>query len=231
MMNKLLFATAAALLAATPAFAQDEEPAPESGLTGFSVALIGGVDVLTIQENNAADSARGAMYGGTIGYDHQVGKVVIGVQGEITDSTASFDIEDLIVNGDEFSSQAGRDIYGGVRVGFPTGTHSMVYLGGGYVSSQITSVYASAWASKAAARTSSAASRCATRISATIPCSPSRRASPAPIHRSSPASASASDCHGPGAMLPAHFAALTPSHRARRRATQATSNRVLSGVC
>lgn len=140
-MNKFLIATAAAMVVATPAFAQDEAPAPESELTGFSVALIGGVDALTIQENNAADSARGAMYGGTIGYDHQVGKIVVGVQGEITDSTASYDIEDLIVNGDEFSSQAGRDIYGGVRVGFPTGTHSMVYLGGGYVSSQITSVY------------------------------------------------------------------------------------------
>jgi outer membrane immunogenic protein len=141
-MKKLVAATAVALCLATPAFAQDEAaPAVESAFDGVSIAAIGGVDVLTIQENNAADSQRGLLYGASIGYDHDTGKVVIGVQGEVTDSTASYDIEDLLVAGDEFSSEAGRDLYAGARVGIHAGDNALVYIGGGYVNSKITSRY------------------------------------------------------------------------------------------
>ena len=146
-MKKIITASALALLAvATPAFAQDygDEPAaPDtaSAFNGFSVAAIGGIDVLTIQENNAADTTRGLMYGGSIGYDHDAGSVVVGVQAEITSSQASYKIDDLLVAGDHFSSEAGRDIYGGVRVGISAGQSTLLYIGGGYVSSQLTSFY------------------------------------------------------------------------------------------
>ncbi|MCW3848574.1 hypothetical protein OF829_15165 [Sphingomonas sp. LB-2] len=142
-MKKMIFAAAIALCAATPAFAQDEDKSSEaSQFNGVSVAAIGGIDVLTIQENNAADSTRGLVYGGSIGYDHAAGKVVIGVQAEITSSQASYKIDNLLVNGDHFRSEAGRDIYGGVRVGMPAGK-TLLYIGGGYVNSQLTSVYTS----------------------------------------------------------------------------------------
>src|SRR5690349_13235901 len=133
-MKKFVVATAVALCIATPAFAQDESaPADtKSAFEGFSIAAIGGIDVLTIQEN-AADSQRGVLYGASIGYDHQAGNVVIGIQGEYTDSGASYDIDNLLANGDHFASEAGRDLYAGVRVGLPLGERGLIYLGGGYV--------------------------------------------------------------------------------------------------
>src|SRR5690606_19024006 len=118
--------------------AQDDA-APESEFNGVSLAVIGGIDVLTIQENNAADTTRGLVYGGSSGYDRQVGKVVVGVQGEITSSQASYKVDGLLVANDHFRSEAGRDIYAGVRVGLPTG-RTLLYIGGGYVNSQLTSV-------------------------------------------------------------------------------------------
>jgi outer membrane immunogenic protein len=142
-MTKLLVSSALALCLATPAFAQDEEPAGKGAFDGFSVAVIAGVDALTIQENNAADTQRGLLYGASIGYDHDAGKVVIGIQGEATKSTASYDIDDLLVPGDRFSSEAGRDLYAGVRVGIHAGDTTLLYIGGGYVNSQITSRYVS----------------------------------------------------------------------------------------
>lgn len=140
-MKKLFVASAAAILAATPAFAQDE-PAPRepSQFDGVSAVALIGEDVLTIQENGAADDTRALMYGGAIGYDHTVGNVLIGVQAEMTSSQASYKIDDLLVAGDQFRSEAGRDIYGGVRVGIPAG-NVLLYVGGGYVSSQLTSIY------------------------------------------------------------------------------------------
>jgi outer membrane immunogenic protein len=142
-MKKLMIASAMAFMAATPALAQDADaPASreKSQFEGVSIAALFGEDVLTIQENNAADSTRGIMYGGNISYDHQVGKVMIGVQGEVTSSQSSFKENDLLVPGDHFASEAGRDIYGGVRVGF-AGRNTMFYVGGGYVNSQLTSIY------------------------------------------------------------------------------------------
>lgn len=144
-MKKLIVASAMAFMAATPAFAQDygtDAPAraAKSTFEGVSIAALFGEDVLTIQENNQADSTRGIMYGGSLGYDHQVGKVLVGVQGEVTSSQSSFKATDLLVAGDQFRSEAGRDIYGGVRVGVASRT-AMVYLGAGYVNSQLTSVY------------------------------------------------------------------------------------------
>ncbi|MES2444899.1 MAG: hypothetical protein V4574_18910 [Pseudomonadota bacterium] len=144
-MKKFIVASAMALTAATPAFAQDygsDAPATreKSAFEGVSIAALFGEDVLTIQENNQADTERDIMYGGSIGYDHQVGNVLIGVQAEITQSQAAFKVDDLLVAGDHFRSEAGRDIYGGVRVGFG-GRKAMIYAGAGYVSSQLTSVY------------------------------------------------------------------------------------------
>lgn len=140
-MNKFIVASAAALLAATPAFAQDEGSSEDRTFNGVSAVALVGIDVLTIQENNAADTTRGLMYGGAIGYDRQAGKVVIGVQAEITSSQASYKIDGLLTPTDHFRSEAGRDIYAGVRVGLPAG-RTLLYIGGGYVSSQLTSYYA-----------------------------------------------------------------------------------------
>lgn len=142
-MKKMILASLAALGVAMPAFAQDAEPAPrEKGVfDGVSIAGIVGLDVLTIQENDESDAARGVLFGGSIGYDRQVGRVVIGIQGEITGSGAAYKIENLLVAGDRFESKAGRDLYAGVRLGVPSG-RTLYYVGAGYVNSQLRSYYA-----------------------------------------------------------------------------------------
>jgi outer membrane immunogenic protein len=135
-------AIAVAICVASPAVAQDEPVADASSpFSGFSVAVIGGVDALTIQENDAADSTRDLLYGASAGYDQDVGNVVLGVQAEYSDSSASFEIDDLLVAGDQFTSAAGRNIYGGVRIGMHAGDNALVYIGGGYVDSKLTSRY------------------------------------------------------------------------------------------
>jgi outer membrane immunogenic protein len=140
-LKKFLVASAVAILAATPAFAQsDEAPREASIFEGVSAVALIGEDVMTIQENGAADDTRALMYGGAIGYDHTVGTVVVGVQAEVTSSQASYKIDNLLVGGDQFRSEAGRDIYAGVRVGVPAG-RALFYVGGGYVNSQLTSIY------------------------------------------------------------------------------------------
>lgn len=139
-MKKMILASLAALCGAVPAFAQEAAPQEKGTFDGVSIAAIVGVDVMTIQENDEADAARDVLYGGSIGYDHQVGKVVIGIQGEITGSKAAYKIENLLVNGDRFESRAGRDLYAGVRVGLPAG-RTLLYVGGGYVNSQLRSYY------------------------------------------------------------------------------------------
>ncbi|MCX8476108.1 MAG: outer membrane beta-barrel protein [Sphingomonas sp.] len=144
-MKKMILASLAALGVAMPAFAQDAAPEPrEKGVfDGVSFAGIVGLDVLTIQENDEADTARDVLFGGSIGYDRQVGRVVIGIQGEITSSGAAYKIENLLASGDRFESKAGRDLYAGVRVGLPTG-RTLLYVGAGYVNSQLRSYYADA---------------------------------------------------------------------------------------
>lgn len=141
-MKKLILASAVALFAATPALAQDYDAAPEkSAFEGVSIAALFGEDVLTIQENNQADTARDIMFGGSIGYDHAAGKVIVGVQGEVTKSKAAFKASGLIVPADHFRSEAGVDYYGGVRVGIEAGSKGLLYVGGGYVNSELKSIY------------------------------------------------------------------------------------------
>jgi len=143
-MKKLILASAFALFAATPALAQDYDDKPaKSAFEGVSIAALVGVDVLTIQENNNGDNARDIMYGGSIGYDHQAGKVIVGIQAEITKSQAAFKASGLIVPTDNFRSEAGRDIYGGVRVGIAAGSKGLLYVGAGYVNSELKSIYTS----------------------------------------------------------------------------------------
>lgn len=143
-MKKLIVASALALAIATPAFAQDEAPeGRDTSYTGAWIAGIAGLDVLTIQENNEADAARGVLYGGSVGYDFAAGEdLVVGVQAELTNSGAAFEVDGLLVAGDQFRAEAGREIFGGARVGLRA-SGALLYISGGYVSAQATSVYRS----------------------------------------------------------------------------------------
>ena len=124
----LIAATSLAAVAA-PAFAQD------GSFSGPWVAGVAGYDVNKAgsSQDSAANpnrhkSAKGVVYGGAVGYDADLGNVVVGGEAELTDSSADSKYDNNFVDYGLGSVDAGRDIYVGGRVGFkaiPEGRASM----------------------------------------------------------------------------------------------------------
>jgi len=141
-MKKILATLAAgtAIAAAAPALAQDAQ-----GFSGPHVEAIVGYDhhrsgsTKDIDTNADLDqSINGVTYGGAVGYDIATGSnVVVGVEGELTDSSAKWDAEGGPPSTFNLGRvEAGRDIYAGARVGFVTGPSTMFYVKGGYTNAR-----------------------------------------------------------------------------------------------
>jgi outer membrane immunogenic protein len=116
----LLAASAAALAFATPAMAQD---APKAAPAGFRIEALVGYD------RAGADGFHesGVLYGAGLGYDVAVGNAVsLGVDGEVTDSSA-----------DKDGSKPGRDLYAGGRVNFAVSPRANLYVKGGYTNARV----------------------------------------------------------------------------------------------
>lgn len=136
----LILASATAASLAVPAAAQDNSP-----FTGFRVEGVGGFDISQagssedndINENDD-QSAEGFVYGVGVGYDVAVGGVVLGLEGELTDSTADAEFNE---DGD-FGNfglgrvSAGRDIYVGARAGILVTPSTLAYVKGGYTNAR-----------------------------------------------------------------------------------------------
>lgn len=114
-MKKLVLAAAAtcALLPAA-ASAQDNDG-------GFTVAAVGGLDVIGLEADGEDEKENGFLYGLAAGYDVIEGKTLFGLEAEATGTTISDDIAD-----------AGLDLYGGVRLGYVISDEDTVYLKAGY---------------------------------------------------------------------------------------------------
>ena len=137
-MRKFAFTAAASVLAfglAAPAFAQDV-PVENAPFTGPRVEALAGYD--HIGGENGRD---GVVYGGAIGYDAQVGGVILGVEGEITGATTKGSDRDVLVTGDRYRIKAGRDLYAGARIGYAISPLAMIYAKGGYTNARINSRY------------------------------------------------------------------------------------------
>ena len=142
-MRKLIFAALLAGTASTPAFAQDV-PA----FTGFHIEAIGGYDTLRsgdrdddgvdTGENEGDESIDGAVFGVGAGYDFNIGSLVLGVEGEYTESTGEQEADESL-DGINFTSsvETGRDIYVGARVGVQAGPSTLVYAKAGYTNTSI----------------------------------------------------------------------------------------------
>lgn len=127
----LLAAVVGGSFLAAPAFAQ-EAKAP---FTGPRVDALAGWD--RVEDGSIDGEGRdGFVYGGQIGYDYQAGKLVLGVEGEITGATTKDSFTGGIVPGDELRVSAGRDLYAGARVGFAVGDRALVYAKGGYTNAR-----------------------------------------------------------------------------------------------
>lgn len=128
MIKALAAALAVLAIHSSPAMAQ-EEARPFSG---FSVTGVLGVD-----HNRNFVKATGALYGVQIGYDLPLGSAIVGVEGEISGSTAKkcgTDISSTPVSNNTSCFRAGPDAYIGARAGVVVGNSTLLYAKGGYTS-------------------------------------------------------------------------------------------------
>jgi outer membrane immunogenic protein len=123
----------AALLAsafATPALAQERAP-----FTGPHIEVTGGWDRLAGQDGNGGHKD-GFVYGVGAGFDAQVGGVILGIEGEATDSTNKIRARNVLVAGDSTRVSAGRDLYVGARLGYAVAPATLLYVKGGYTNAR-----------------------------------------------------------------------------------------------
>ena len=138
-MKKFAFAAAAiAAVAATPAFAQDEAK-PVSVFVGPVV----GWDHVRLSDGGDSATDDGVLYGVNAGADFVVGQgaMFVGVEGEVTDSNTSENVDDIVAPGDTASIDAGRNLYAGLRLGTGVGDKTKVYLKGGYSNARFNGTY------------------------------------------------------------------------------------------
>jgi len=141
MNTKTYILAAGSLLAfSTPAMAQQyDDP-----FTGLKVEALAGFDATTagstiddeFDEDND-ETSEGLVYGAAVGYDVNAGPVVVGVEAELTDSTAGTDVVDGDFEGFGLGDvEAGRDIYVGARIGVLASPNLLVYGKGGYTNAR-----------------------------------------------------------------------------------------------
>lgn len=144
---------AGALLASTAfvstaAMAQDRAPftGPRvEGIVGYDMLRSGEADDGTnTSENEGDESIDGVAYGVNVGFDFNVGGVVLGVEGEYVDSSGEQEFGETI-DGTEFLGrvETGRDIYVGGRIGVALAPRTLVYAKGGYTNTTIESAFTS----------------------------------------------------------------------------------------
>ena len=138
-MRKFIAAALLAGTAATPALAQDGDrtftgPRIE-GTLGYDHVGAGS----SVSNNNGRDDQKidGLLYGGGIGYDFAAGGVVLGVEGEITGSTAKSERQPYTTNFGFGRVAAGRDLYAGARAGLLASPNTLLYVKGGYTNAKL----------------------------------------------------------------------------------------------
>lgn len=132
-MRYLVPFTCALLATAAPAYAQDANPT----FTGAHVEAIAGVDHV----RSSPESNTGFVYGGNVGYDIAAGKVVLGVEGEVTSAENRRCANNVLAAGDELCEKAGRDLYAGGRIGAILGGRTLLYAKVGYTNARDVATY------------------------------------------------------------------------------------------
>jgi outer membrane immunogenic protein len=135
MLRYLILPALAAGAVAAPALAQDEPappPAPAERIaapfTGARVEALAGYD-------------GDLVYGGALGYDHQFGRLVLGIEGELSDSTGKDCFTAAFAPGDRFCTLTGRNIALGGRIGVALAPATLLYGKVGYTNQRVTVDY------------------------------------------------------------------------------------------
>jgi len=140
-MKKVLVCLASSTaLFSVPALAQSTE----TSFTGPYVEAIAGYDINKAGSSiddavrtTAHDTSKGFLYGAGLGYDYDFGNIVVGAEGEFTDSTAKSRFNNGAPENFGLGSvNAKRDLYAGARVGFKAAPSTLVYVKGGYTNAR-----------------------------------------------------------------------------------------------
>jgi outer membrane immunogenic protein len=142
-MRKLVLtalAAASVTAVAAPAAAQTAAYGP---FNGFRVGALAGWDGLrpgrgpgsSITDGNGAD---GFLYGADVGYDRQMGHLVLGVDGEVNGSTAKATNDPVDTTALGYGRvKTGRDLYVGGRIGYTVAPTTMIYAKAGYTNARL----------------------------------------------------------------------------------------------
>jgi outer membrane immunogenic protein len=141
-MNKgiaILLAAAAGIAVSAPAAAQDAD----ASFSGPWVAGVAGYDMNkagSSQDDGLNDdvdkSVEGLMYGAAVGYDMDLGTMVVGAEAELTDSKADTDYDNNFNTFGLGALDAGRDLYVGARAGFKATPSTLIYGKAGYTNAR-----------------------------------------------------------------------------------------------
>ena len=126
-MNKtaIFAAIAAATVVSTPAFAQEAAP-----FTGAHAEVLTGYDA--IDTNSPVGTPDGVIYGLGAGYDFNLRGAIVGIEGEVADSSTS-----RTIGGTKLESD--RDLYVGARFGGLITPRVLAYVKAGYTNASIES--------------------------------------------------------------------------------------------
>ena len=127
---------------AMPAAAQDYGASSFSGprveaIVGYDISKAGSSADNDVNDQDD-ESIDGLLYGVGIGYDYDMGGVVLGLEGEYTDSTAKTEFSD----GADYEGfglgrvDTGRDLYIGARLGAKVAPDLLAYVKGGYTNAK-----------------------------------------------------------------------------------------------
>ncbi len=111
-----------AMAMASPALAQDGAP-----YTGFRAEGLAGWD--RVQGGGHDDDL---VWGGAVGYDMQMGRALVGVEAELTDSNNKSCAGAGTVPDPRLCLKTARDLYAGTRIGVPMGENMLLYAKAGY---------------------------------------------------------------------------------------------------
>lgn len=142
-MNKIVAAAAFAVtIIATPAFAQDDAGTDKKPFNGpFVGGVLGYDNARGHVPGGVSQTKDGLLYGGTLGYDVNLGGAVIGVEGEYTDSDTKYNYAGVSAPGDSLSVHSDRDLYAGARIGGQISNNLLLYAKGGYTNQRIEQFY------------------------------------------------------------------------------------------
>lgn len=140
MKNFPVYMALASAVSASPAMAQGGD-SPFTGpraevLMGYDISKAGSSvdDDVNVDNDQSID---GFLYGIGAGYDYDLGKVVIGAEAELTDSTAKTSFENGDFEGFGFGNvKTNRDLYLGARFGAKVTSETLLYVKGGYTNAK-----------------------------------------------------------------------------------------------